>query len=570
MQKALKGQVLVSIVLLVATITLAGGSSKGPERGAVLVALQEELQRAFAGFAAKSEQAPYFIGYSVTETESAYASATLGSLQSSSRSRSRLLDVDIRVGDRQLDNTHRIKGGRFPFASFPVPAYLPIEDDASSLKAAIWLETDRKYREAVEALTQVRTNRAVSVKEEDASADFSKEEAQTYVGPPVQLKIESREWEAKLREYSALFAPYPEVLTSSVSLSATATTEYFASSEGSAIQQGSLHYRLSVTARAKADDGMELNRYEAFDARTVDRLPSGEVVRAMITEIATSLAALRQAPAVEPYTGPAILEGRAAGVFFHEIFGHRIEGHRQKDEEFAQTFTKKVGEPILPEFISVYDDPTLERSGERDLNGFYRYDHEGVKAQRVTVVDKGVLKGFLMSRSPVAGFPQSNGHGRKAIGRRAVTRQGNLIIETSTTVSDAKLRQLLVEECTRQGKPYGLIFRSISGGFTFTGRGGPQAFQVDPLVVYRLYPDGREELVRGVDIIGTPLTSFSKILAASDTREVFNGYCGAESGSVPVSAVAPSILTAEIEVQKEQLSPQRPPLLPPPTRKERP
>ena len=175
-----------------------------------------------------------------------------------------------------------------------------------------------------------------------------------------------------------------------------------------------------------------------------------------------------------------------------------------------------------------------------------------------------------MSRSPIAGFEKSNGHGRKMPGRRVVTRQGNLFVEASSSVTDARLKQLLIEECTRQGKPYGLIFRDISGGFTMTGRSGPQAFQVDPLVVFRLYPDGREELVRGVDIIGTPLTSFSKILAASDRSQVFNGYCGAESGSVPVSAIAPSILTSEIEVQKEQKSMQKPPILPAPARKDRP
>jgi TldD protein len=257
-------------------------------------------------------------------------------------------------------------------------------------------------------------------------------------------------------------------------------------------------------------------------------------------------------------------------VFFHEIFGHRIEGHRQKDEESGQTFSKKVGEPILPAFISVYDDPTLERAGAVELNGHYLYDDEGVKAQRVTVVDKGVLKSFLMSRSPVAGFASSNGHGRRSIGYRAVSRQGNLLVEAGTTVPEARLKEMLIAECVKQGKPFGLLFRDISGGFTITDRAGPQVFQVLPLVVYRIHTDGREELVRGVDIVGTPLTSFSKILAASDRPQVFNGYCGAESGMVPVSAVSPSILTSEIEVQKTQKSMQRPPILPPPAREGRP
>ncbi len=298
---------------------------------------------------------------------------------------------------------------------------------------------------------------------------------------------------------------------------------------------------------------MELYRYEAFDAFTSDKLPGDEVVVGAIEKMAKDLLALRKAPVIEPFTGPAILSGRASGVFFHEIFGHRIEGHRQKEEDSGQTFTKQVNKAILPDFISVYDDPTLKQVTGIDLNGHYQFDDEGVKAQRVPVVENGILKNFLMSRSPIKGFSSSNGHGRKQPGQRAVGRQGNLVVEVSKTVSEAKLRELLIAECKKQDKPYGLIFQDISGGFTTTGRSAPQAFQVTPVMVYRVYADGRpDELVRGVDLIGTPLTSFSKIVAASDTTEVFNGVCGAESGWVPVSAISPSILTTQIEVQKKR------------------
>jgi TldD protein len=220
---------------------------------------------------------------------------------------------------------------------------------------------------------------------------------------------------------------------------------------------------------------------------------------------------------------------------------------------------------VLPDFLSVYDDPAREQVGALDLNGFYRYDDEGVRASRVAVVEKGVLKTFLMSRTPVPGFDRSNGHGRKQAGFKAVGRQGNLIVETARAVPDDKLRELLLEECRKQGRPFGLFFTDISGGSTFTGRGIPQSFAVRPIMVYRVYTDGRpDELVRGADLIGTPLVSFSKILAAGDTPAVFNGQCGAESGWVPVAAVSPSILTAQIEIQKQATSTARPPILPPP------
>jgi TldD protein len=198
-----------------------------------------------------------------------------------------------------------------------------------------------------------------------------------------------------------------------------------------------------------------------------------------------------------------------------------------------------------------------------DLKGWYAYDDEGVPAQRVTAVDHGILKAFLMSRSPIKGFDHSNGHGRRQAGMEVVSRQSNLLVESTRTVSDARLREMLIEEVKRQNKPYGLYFKEVTGGFTTTARAGLQAFKVVPVVVYRVYPDGHpDELIRGADIVGTPLASFAKILATSDQPEVFNGYCGAESGLVPVSAISPAILVSEIEIQKKESSQDKPPLLP--------
>jgi predicted Zn-dependent protease len=294
-------------------------------------------------------------------------------------------------------------------------------------------------------------------------------------------------------------------------------------------------------------------------------LPDDRTLGAAIDRVAGDLDRLLGAPEAEPFVGPAIFSGRAAGVFFHEIFGHRVEGHRQKDESEGQTFTKSVGAKVLPDFLSVVFDPTLRKMGAVDLNGWYGYDDEGVKARPVTAVQNGVLKTFLMSRSPIKGFDHSNGHGRRQPGYEVVSRQSNLIVQSSHAVPEAKLRQLLLDEVKRQNKPYGLYFRDITGGFTTTQRAGLQAFKVIPVIVYRVYADGRpDELVRGADIVGTPLASFGKILATGDRAEVFNGYCGAESGTVPVSAVSPSILVSEIEIEKKAKSNDRPPLLPAP------
>jgi predicted Zn-dependent protease len=268
---------------------------------------------------------------------------------------------------------------------------------------------------------------------------------------------------------------------------------------------------------------------------------------------------------VDPFVGPAILSGRAAAVLFHEVLGHRLEGHRQKDEQADQTFTKKLGQRILPAFMSITSDPTRAEIGGTKLAGFYRYDDEGVLARPVPLVDHGVLKAFMMCRSPIRGFPASNGHGRKQAGKGAVARQSSLIVSSARTMPVAKLREELIRRCRETRKPYGLIFEDIEGGFTFTGRTTPNAFNVMPIVVKRVYADGRpDELVRGVDLIGTPITTLERIVAAGDDVGIFNGYCGAESGYVPVSAVAPSLLISEMEVQRKAKGQDRPPLMPSP------
>ncbi len=557
---------LLCVCALVSLIA-PGGLARPATEDAVSKALVEELRRAKEALGQKGNPPPYFISYQVMEVESTLISASYGALRLSATNRARLLDVDVRVGDYRLDNTHRLRGdGATDYTGgYTQPVSLPIEDDVDAIKSAIWLKTDEKYKEAVKRLIHVQTNRAVKVEEEDQSADFSRETPQVASLPPVRLKLNAAAWEKKVRELSAVFMKHREIHSSAVLLVEEALNKYLVNTEGAALRHGKTQATLVILATTKADDGMDLFRFETFEAFTPEGLPTDETLKQAVEKVSSDLLALRQAPVIEPYTGPAILTGRASAVFFHEIFGHRIEGNRQKDEAEGGTFTKRRNLPVLPPFISVYDDPTLERYAGVDLAGSYRFDDEGVKAERVAVVQNGMLKNFLMSRSPILGFEKSNGHGRKFPGFAPVGRQGNLIVQAARTVPRARLRQMLIAECRRQRKRFGLLFEDVAGGFTTTARSTPQAFQITPIMVYKVYTDGRpDELVRGVDIIGTPLVSFSKIIASDDQPEIFNGSCGAESGMVPVSAVAPGILTAQIEVQKRQKSPELPPILPPP------
>jgi predicted Zn-dependent protease len=414
---------------------------------------------------------------------------------------------------------------------------------------------------------RVKTEAQVRAKEEDSSPDFSREQPQISISEPAPVvSINQPAWEQRVRSLSRVFRDYPDVYQNLVLLTAQNQTDYYASSEGSQVAAPHMRARLVVLAVTRADDGMDLFRAQTFEAETVDGLPSQTAMESAVRELGKSLEALRKAPVTQPFDGPAILSGRAAAVFFHEVLGHRLEGQRQRGDEEGQTFTKELNKPVLPTFLSVADDPTVNTFDKTWLSGSYAYDDEGQKARRVELIQDGVLKTFLMSRLPIASFAASNGHGRAQTGRMPTGRQGNLIVTSTRTFPEAELRKQLIEEAKKQGKPYGLYFEDISSGFAVTTRNSPQAFQVIPLVVWRVYVDGRpNELVRGVSIVGTPLAAMKRIIATGDKSEVFNGECGAESGTVPVSAVAPAMLLSEIETQRQQQGTARPPILPIPS-----
>jgi TldD protein len=534
-----------------------------------LAALEAELHRGMTELQARGKPAPYYIGYEVQDRSEVVVSASYGALVQSSARRARILDTDVRVGDYRLDSTHNIRSSEdfdFATAGDGHAVALPLTDDAPALRAVAWIETDRHYKEAAERLVKIRTQRTLKVADDDPSDDFSHEKPVTYIGQAASIAVDRPTWEERIRRISARFRGQAEIYDSQVTLQVVSHTRWLLNSEGSAIQTGHNYVRVFLQADARAEDGMELERFESYDAASFEALAGEAEMNRGADSIIADLKALRKAPLADPYIGPAILEGRAAGVFFHEIFGHRVEGHRQKNEDEGQTFAKKIGEPVMPDFVSVYDDPTLSRIADVDLNGFYRFDDEAVTAQRATLVDQGVLRGFLLSRSPTRGFHESNGHGRRQEGRTVVSRQGNLVVQPSLAVPVEELRRRLREEARRQGKLYGLLFRDISGGFTNTGRAGPQSFKVLPILVYRVWADGRpDELVRGVDLVGTPLASLSRILAASDDYQTFNGYCGAESGYVPVSATSPSLLVQQIEIERRDKGSDKPPVLPAPS-----
>jgi predicted Zn-dependent protease len=534
------------------------------EPAPILTSIEQELRRNMTELSISAEP-PYYLSYEITEKHVVLLRASFGALTENAEDRTRLLDIDLRVGSRELDNTHPVRGEGESMGSGGTSfVRMPLDDEPGAIRWLLWYHTDKSYKRALERLTRVRTNVRVKVEAEDASPDMSREEPVQHLGESQRLDLDRELWKERLKRLSAPFAGYGDIYQAQAVLYAATETRWYVNSEGTRIRTSQPHVRLVISALTKADDGMELPRYDSFFATSAARLPEEDTLLDSVNRMIADLLALRQAPLVDPYVGPAILSGRASGVFFHEIFGHRVEGHRQKDEAEGQTFKEMVGEVILPRTFSVFFDPELAVYAGQELAGHYGYDNQGVPGQRVTVVENGFFKGFLMSRSPIEGFEHSNGHGRKQAGFLPVARQSNLVVEAEDSVSAAELKEMLIALLHAQGRPWGLRFEDVQGGFTLTGRTIPNAFNVLPIKVFRVYPDGREELVRGVDLIGTPLAAFSKIVAADDQVGVFNGVCGAESGGVPVAAVSPGILVSELEVQKKRKSQERLPILPAP------
>jgi predicted Zn-dependent protease len=506
---------------LVLALTLLIPGSIRAASSPLLDIMEQELTRSMTHLSSIQPDPVYFLQYEVTEEKAWGLEARDGGLLAPDSQFLRFLDVDLRLGSPELDNTHEIRGGNWRDNSRPRRVIeFPIEADAGAIRAELWSETEYQLQRARERYTKVLSNRQVKVAEEDLSPDFSTAAPHTFEEASTYTQIDTLAWREIIQQTARYFSQFDFIYESQVALHAMDRTVYLVNSDGSRQAHENHYLRFSLSVSGMAQDGMELYRPETFSAATPAHLPDEATVQATAERLVGELKALINAPLVDPYIGPAILRNRASGVFFHEIFGHRIEAHRQKSVSEGQTFTKKVGEEILPAFISIFDDPTIATFKGTDLRGYYRFDDQGMPGERVTVVEKGVLRNFLCSRSPIANFPASNGHGRR------------------------------------------------ESGFQQTGREGPQAFKVLPLLVTRVYADGRpDEVVRGVDIVGTPLTSFSKILVTGDDDGVFNGTCGAESGWVPVSAISPSILVSEIEVEKRQKEQEKPPILPPPGRK---
>lgn len=537
------------------------------QREAILGAMQTELQRSMTSMRHRDFEPPYFIAYALEHVEKVQVAGKYGAVTDDAVTTGRTAYVEVRVGDYAFDNFANIDGESFRMSDYQPDVVAPLGTSEDGIRGTFWLLTDETYKKAISDFLTKRGSSVYDTDEKVATPSFSKEPMVKYRDDITPLRADRAGWRKVVESVGAHLKAQDGILDSAVEVSARRAVRYFVNSEGSTTVEEYTIYAVQLEAWTRAEDGMLLDNGRSFYARDPQRLPDATQLRAEAEKMATELKALAAAPKLDPYTGPAILEPEAAGVLFHEVIGHRLEGERQRDEEEGRTFKGRVGQPVIPAFLSVHDDPTLADFEKHQLNGHYAYDEEGVQAQSVTLIESGVLRGFLKSRTPIEGSLNSNGHGRAQGIRKPVARMANLVVTASSdhSVSEEALKAKLIEEVKRQGKPFGLIIRDITGGSTNTSGWGYQAFKGSPRLVYKVDPEtGAETLVRGVELVGTPLTAINKIVVASNRRDVFNGYCGAESGYVPVSTIAPSLLTTEIELQRKPEDAQRAPILAPP------
>lgn len=495
---------------------------------------------------------PYFIQFSISDVKAYEIKCSFGSIINSDYNQFRVFTPELRIGDYKFDNTHKkeLNSNEKNLMFLQTPQFLTIEDSLFQISKTIRSAVDEAYKNALDVYKDINKvyddNTLINNR-----ADFSIEKPNVSYDNPLPFNLNKKEWGNKLKEITDIFRKEEYIESAEAELKFTYVRKYVANTEGSEIVQNVQNAQINLNLLIRCTDNNIVPLIKSFCAFTPDSFPTIDDLKVQANELRILALKLKDAPYAEAYSGPCILSAGAAGVFFHEIFGHRVEGHRMNSKADAQTFKNKISDIILPDFLNILFDPTINVFNNVDLFGFYKYDDQAVSSQKVEVVKNGKLTNFLMCRTPTDSILNSNGHGRASIGMPAVSRQSNMFITSNQTFTETQQREQLIKICRKKKLEYGLYFKEVVGGFTNTSSTSPNVFNIIPTEVYKIYIDGRpDELVKGVALIGTPLTMFSEIAQLGNAPSVFNGYCIAESGEVPVSTISPSILVTKMETQK--------------------
>lgn len=562
-----------------------------PADETLLRAMRDELERSKQLAVVAGQDAPYFFSYTLTDAESLRISAAMGAVVTVSRTRFRSPVTEVRVGSYDFDNTGHIFSGISSGSRYD--GNWPLDDDYASFRNELWLSTDRVFKTAVESMARKRAslnNSAASTTE--PLPDFSKVTPVVSIGKVSRPKVDDEAWTARTARLAAIFNSYKEVLSSGLEMQLIQGPTTLMNSEGTAVRFNDHMYWMYAKAEGQAPDGMYMHDAVSIQSLELDKFPSEAEMRKSLTEVAENVRAMVQAPAGASYSGPVLMEPRAAAQLFAQLLGDNLRVPRRplsdpgRNVPFAPSeFESRVGGRVLPDSFDVTDDATLSSFNGKPLVGYYPFDMEGVAPKPVSVVEKGVLKNFLTTRQPIRGFPMSNGHARLPGSYGAHSAAiGNLFVKSSETTPLADLKKRLIDLITTRGKPYGMLVRKLDYPYSAGGSelqslaqasaqsGGSARPVSPPLLIYRVYPDGREELVRGLRFRGLTTRTLRDILAASSETELFDfvnvgaplAILGAGGYLAPTSVVSPGLLFDELELEPPQDQLPKQPIVPPP------
>ena len=518
----------------------------------VINALEAELEVASRKLKIPGEEPPYFVSYLLRQKDHFEVWARFGALYGQKKNQGLICYAEVRVGDYELDQT--FDGGLNNFnaeeSNFWADNH-PLDGNRDVLRYSLRLLTEDKYREALEGYYKKKSYLVGGGAYSRKIPNFYKDKPRVFSESIKKFNPNVNDWADLIVPLSEKFRSYPFLRSSFVEFSGDHIRTYYFNTEGSKIITDQIFFRLELHALVLDEKNHLIKRQKTYHFLTEDKVPSLDTLHQGIDSLALGLKKLQKAPLMEPHHGPVLLGPEASGLFFHEVLGHRLEGERLLSQGEGQTLKKKMGKKIIPEFISVYDDPTVKEYEGVPLMGHYLYDCEGIPSQRVDLIKNGKLQGFLLSRTPINKESRSNGHGRTEECFPPMARMANLFVEGQGGVSNEELVEILIKKVRELKKPFGLIIEEVSAGETDTSSYDFQVFKGEPERIYRVdAKTGKKSLVRGLEFIGTPLSAVNKIEAVGKEMGVFNSWCTAESGDVRVSCIAPSFLFSDMELQR--------------------
>lgn len=522
----------------------------------MIQAMRREIKRSMEGLKPRGQPRPYFISYLVRHHERFLVWARFGALQNQKKETKRRCFADVRIGRYQYDQV--TKGG-LADNSDESESYdltdLPLDDDQDAIQYSLFRLTDARYREAVKAF-HLRKARDVSYLDPHRlNPSFIPQKRQHSVKSYRKRPMDEKHYLSLVRAASKVFKEYPQVKNSYVEFEHTLETKVFVSSEGVTRVWQVPSYHLSVYIwylTKKCNEEITLNYHVANPGELPDRKTLIAHIRAKIDFL---MSLNKDGERITSYAGPVLMAPQPAGLFIHEVVGHRLEGNRLLSDDEGRTFKDMIGKKIMHPGITILDDPTKKSYRGQSLVGTYDFDDEGVKPKKTLLVENGVLRSFLTTRAAISPDQHvSNGHARNETFERPISRMGNLIIETKGGKSFLELKGQLIELLNKRNLPFGVILYEVEGGETGTEAYDFQAFLGEITRAVKVFPDGREKPIMGVDFVGTPLSSLNNIRAVGNQSEVDNSYCGAESGTILVSTVAPALLLSNLELQAKDPS----------------